>query len=159
MSAQDVVALLVAVLVPMVTAAAGVVSLLLQDRRIRRSRAGRRQLAFEDATRQVAFAAEWWTARQLLPSTPETLHEATAVAQGWLDEASELVNAAERARTDDEPHVSVSRLLLLYRFRHRSAKVIRVCFYGTVVAMAYGSMGLLSEVWRVRPGMPWCGRR
>lgn len=145
MGAQDVVAVSVAVLVPLVTAAAGVVSLMVQDRRMRRSRAGRRQLAFEDATRQVAFAAEWWKARQLIASTPETLQDATAVAQRWLDQASELVNTAERARTDAEPQVSVSRLLLLYRFRHRSAKVIRIGFYGTLGTMAYGSLGLLGQ--------------
>ncbi|MBO0511465.1 hypothetical protein J0695_06530 [Streptomyces beijiangensis] len=74
-------------------------SLMLQDRRMRRSRAGRRQLAFEDATRQVAFAAEWWKARQLIASTPEKLQDATDVAQRWLDEASERVTTAERTRT------------------------------------------------------------
>jgi hypothetical protein len=65
------------------------------------------------------------------------------VAQRWLDEASELVNTAERARTDEEPQVSFSRLLLLYRFRRRSAKVIRIGFYGALGTMAYGSLGLL----------------
>lgn len=95
MNGQDVVAVFVAVLVPLVTALAGVLSLLVQDWRLRRSRADRRRLAFEDATRQVAFTVEWWTARQLLPTTPEALQDVTAVAQGWLDEASARVSAAE----------------------------------------------------------------
>jgi hypothetical protein len=58
MSAQEVVAVTVAVLVPVVTAVAGVVSLLVQDWRVRRSSAGRRRLAFEDATRQVSRMVE-----------------------------------------------------------------------------------------------------
>ncbi|MDX3749566.1 hypothetical protein [Streptomyces sp. AK08-02] len=126
----------VAVLVPVVTAAAGVVSLRAQDRRVRRSRAGRRRLAFEDATRQVAFATEWWKAKQLTAGTPEALENPTEVANGWLDEASAQVNAAEQADTNEEPSVSVSRLLLLYRFHRRSAKAIRIGFYAALGFMA-----------------------
>ncbi|MGW1761370.1 hypothetical protein [Streptomyces mirabilis] len=132
MSTQDMVTVSVAVLVPVVTAAAGVVSLRAQDRRVRRSRAGRRRLAFEDATRQVAFATEWWKAKQLTAGTPEALQNPTAVANGWLDEASARVSAAEQAATDEESHVSVSRLLLFYRFHRRSAKAIRIGFYAAL---------------------------
>jgi hypothetical protein len=145
MSAQDVAAVAVAVLVPVVTAVAGVVSLLVQDWRVRRSREGRRRLAFEDATRQVTFAAEWWKATQLLPATPEMLQDTAAVAQGWLDEASARVTAAERARVDEEPHVSVSRLLLLYRMRHGSAKAIRIGFYASTGVMAIVTTGVLGD--------------
>ncbi|WP_329546168.1 hypothetical protein OG548_19015 [Streptomyces sp. NBC_01356] len=136
MSAQDVVTVSVAVLVPVVTAAAGVVSLRAQDRRVRRSRAGRRRLAFEDATRQVAFAAEWWKAKQLVAATPEALQGPTAVANDWLDEASARVTAAEQADIDEETRVSVSRLLLLYRFHRWSAKAIRIGFYAALAFMA-----------------------
>ncbi|WP_405999452.1 hypothetical protein [Streptomyces sp. NBC_00829] len=131
----------VAVLVPVVTAAAGMVGLRAQDRQVRRSRAGRRRLAFEDATRQVAFATEWWKAKQLTASTPEALQDPTEVANSWLDEASARVSAAEQADTDEEPSVSVSRLLLLYRFHRRSAKAIRIGFYA-----ALGFMGSVITV-------------
>jgi hypothetical protein len=137
MSAQDVVTIAVAVLVPVVTATAGVVSMLIQDRRVRRSRDGRRRLVFEDATRQVAFAAEWWRAKQLTAATPEALQEPTAVANGWLDEASARVAAAEQPSFGEDPHVSVSRLLLLYRFRRRSAKAIRIGFHAVLGLMAF----------------------
>lgn len=90
--------------------------------------------------RQVAFAAEWWKAKQLIAAAPEALREPTAVANGWLDEASARVTAAEEPREGEDPHFSVSRLLLLYQFRRRSAKAIRIGFYA-----ALGFMGLVIE--------------
>lgn len=145
MSTQDVVTITAAVLVPVVTAVAGVVSLLVQDRRVRRSRDGRRRLVFEDATRQVAFAAEWWKAKQLTADTPEALREPTAVANGWLDEASARVAAAEQPRTGEDPYVSASRLLLLYRFRSRSAKAIRTAFYAALGILAANATFILND--------------
>lgn len=137
---ENVVAVSVAILVPLATALAGVLSLLLQDWRLRRSRADRRRVAFEDATRQVAFAAEWWTAQQLLPSTPESLQDATTVAQGWLNEASARVDAA-----DEPPPVQRGRLLLLYGFQTRSAKTIRIGFFTVLGVMAFTSLSILSS--------------
>ncbi|MEU0051406.1 hypothetical protein [Streptomyces sp. NPDC006309] len=157
MREQDVVSVSVAVLAPIVTAVAGVVSIVLQDRHQRRSRAGRRRLAFEDANRQVAFAVEWWKARQLLPSTPETLQGATALAHGWLDEASERVNTAERASTDEEPHVSVSRLLLLYRFPRRSAKAIRIGFFVALWALLSQSKAYIDDALSDKPAFAMDG--
>ncbi len=118
----------VAVLVPVVTAAVGMMSLLVQDWRARRSRAGRRRLAFE---------------------------EATVVAQGWLGEASARVTAAEQERSDEEPPVSRGRLLLLYRFRRRPAKVIRIGFYTSLGAMAFWSLAIVSDVLSGQEGIGW----
>ncbi|GAV45718.1 hypothetical protein [Streptomyces acidiscabies] len=145
MRAQDAVTIAAAVLVPVVTAIAGVVSLLAQDRRVRRSRDGRRRLAFEDATRQVAFAAEWLKAKQLTASTPEALHDPATVANRWLDEAAARVSAAEQPPTGEEPYVSVSRLLLLYRLRRRSAKAIRICFYAALGFMGFVVIAMLND--------------
>jgi hypothetical protein len=64
MRTEQVVTIILALLVPVVTGVVGALAILFQDWRVRRSRAGRRKLALEDATRQVAFAAEWWKARQ-----------------------------------------------------------------------------------------------
>lgn len=145
MGTQDAVTIAVAVLVPVVTAAAGVVSLLIQDRRVRRSRDGRRRLVFEDATRQVAFAAEWWRAKQLTAATPEALQEPTSVANGWLDEASARVAAAEQPHFGEDPHVSVSRLLLLYRLRRRSAKAVRIAFYAVLSLMGFTVLSIVFD--------------
>ncbi|MET9894399.1 hypothetical protein ABZZ47_30105 [Streptomyces sp. NPDC006465] len=145
MSTQDGATIAVAVLVPAVTAAAGVVSLLIQDRGVRRSRDGRRRLVFEDATRQVAFAAEWWKAKQLTAATPQALQGPTAVANGWLDEASARVAAAEQPNLGEDPHVSVSRLLLLYRFRRWSAKAIRIGFYAVLGLMSFTVLSIVFD--------------
>ncbi|WP_160159580.1 hypothetical protein [Streptomyces sp. 3213.3] len=48
------------------------------------------------------------------------------MANGWLDETSARVNAAEQADTDEQSHVAVSGLLLFHRFRRRSAKAFRI---------------------------------
>lgn len=144
MSAQEVVAVAVAVLVPIATTTAGVVNLLLQDRRMRRSRAGRRQTAFEDAAWQVALAAE--VGRGCCsPQRRQCSRTPPAWRNVWLDDASELVSRTERALIDEVPHVPVSRLLF-HRVRWRSAKIIRIGFCGTWGAIGYGSMGLLSGV-------------
>jgi hypothetical protein len=67
------------------------------------------------------------------------------VAQSWLDEASARVTAAGRACSDEEPHVSASRLLLLYRMRHRSAKAIRIGFYASMGVMGIVTTGVLGD--------------
>ncbi|WP_261574158.1 hypothetical protein [Frankia gtarii] len=141
MNGQDFVAVAVALLVPLATAFAGVLTVVVQDWRQRKSRADRRRMALEDATRQVAFVTDWWTARQLLPATPESLQEAAAVAQSWLNEASARVDAA-----DELPAVQRGRLLLLYRFQKRLAKAIRIVFFAVLGVMAWASYSLVSTI-------------
>jgi hypothetical protein len=77
---QDVVPIVAAVLVPVVTAAVGALGLMFQDWRVTRSNAGRRKLRLEEATQRVTFTAEWWKARQAIDSTPEELNQAAARA-------------------------------------------------------------------------------
>jgi hypothetical protein len=55
MKSEQVPSIAVALLVPVVAAVVGAVAIAFQDWRVRRSLAGRRKLAFEDATRQVAL--------------------------------------------------------------------------------------------------------
>ena len=141
----EVVSIVTAVLVPVVTATVGALGLLFQDWRQRRSQVGRRKLAFEDATRQVAFASDWWKARQSVVSSPQALQDATTRALAWLDEASALVTAAERLPVDGESRVSLPRLLLFYRLQGRSAKIIRVAYYLCLGAMVYQSLLILSD--------------
>jgi hypothetical protein len=68
-------------LTPILTAGIGIVALVIGDWRERRPQAGRRKLAFEDASRQVAFAAEWWNASDLVASSPDDQERASARAR------------------------------------------------------------------------------
>lgn len=146
MNSNNIVALVVALLVPVVTAIAGTVSVLLENRQARNSLTGSRRLAFEDASRQIAFTVEWWQAQQLLSATPQALQDAEATARGWIDQAATLAGEAGRSHLDvDPPGASPSRVLLLYPFRRRAAKWIRLAFYLALAAMAYAGMGLLGS--------------
>lgn len=78
-----------------------------------------------------------WKAKQSTAGTPEALQNPTAVANGWLDEASARVNAAEQADTNEESPVSVSRLPLFHRFRRRSAKAVRIGFYAAPLFLRF----------------------
>jgi hypothetical protein len=129
--AQEVVPIVAAVLVPIVTAAVG---LMFQDWWVRRSGAGRRKLLLEEATQRVTFTAEWWKARQAIDSAPEELNQAAARALTWLNEASELINA------DQEPGVSLRRLMLLQPFERRNAKILRVGYYLSLGLMLLASV-------------------
>jgi hypothetical protein len=127
------VAVLVPVLTAFVTAVVGTLGLLFQDR-VNRSDVGRRKLLLEEATQRVTFTAEWWKARQAIDSTPEELNQAAARALAWLNEASELIHK------DEEPRVSLRRLLLLKRFERRTAKILRVGYYLFLIVMLIASV-------------------
>jgi hypothetical protein len=128
-TSAEVVTIAAAVLVPVVTAVLGVLGIVFQDWRLRRTQAGRRKLALEDASRQVSFAAEWWNARKLLADSPEAMQEATTRAVAWLEEASSLVADSEPPLIGERPPITLRRLLLLYPVHGRAANVIRVAFY------------------------------
>ncbi len=131
MNSEQVVGLVGALLVPVVAAVVGACAIAFQDWRVRRSRAGRRKLALEDATRQVTFAGEWWkTTGALLGPSSEALSEARARVTEWLEEASELVAQAEALRLPEPVRVSpIRRLLLLYPLRQWPAKLARVAYF------------------------------
>ncbi|MBO1414246.1 hypothetical protein [Streptomyces sp. FH025] len=109
-----------------------VVSLLgftIQDWLARRSRLKRRETLFEDASRRVSFATEWWKAMELLSPQPDELTEAKATSLAWLNEASMLVPEVRQLPVAERAQLSPSRVLLFYRFERRPAKAIRLCFY------------------------------
>jgi hypothetical protein len=126
---EQVVNLVVALLVPVVTAVLGVLGVVFGDWRLRRTQAGRRKLALEDASRQVSFAAEWWNARKLLADSPEAEQEATTRAVAWLEEASALVAETKPLSIAEAPPITLRRLLLLYPLQSRTANVMRGAFY------------------------------
>jgi hypothetical protein len=70
--------LVVTASIPIVTTVLGVLGIVFHDWRARRTQAGQRKLALEQASRQVSFAAEWWNTRRLLADSPEAMREATS---------------------------------------------------------------------------------
>ena len=97
MDADQVVRIALTLVTPILTAVVGIVVLVIGDWRERRTQAGRRKVAFEDANRQVAFAAEWWNASKLVADhSPDAEQRAATRAQAWLDEASALIAESTR---------------------------------------------------------------
>ncbi|GAH35088.1 unnamed protein product, partial [marine sediment metagenome] len=119
----------VTLLVPILSAALGVIALVVGDWRQRRTQAGRRKLALEDASRQVSFAAEWWNARKALADSPQAEQDATTRAVAWLEAASARAQESNPPPEDEEPAVTLSRLLLLYPLQSRAARVLRGAYY------------------------------
>jgi hypothetical protein len=129
MSSAQTVAIVTAVSVPVVTAILGVIGVMFQDWRARKTQAGRRKLALEDARRQVSFATEWWNARKLLADSTEAVQEATASAMAWLDQASARATASEPPGAEEKTPITFRRLMLFYRLQGTAANIIRGGFY------------------------------
>lgn len=129
----EVTKIVVAASVPIVTAVLGVLGIMFQDWRTRRTQAGRRKLALEDASRQVSFIAEWWNTRRLFADSPEAMLEATPRVLAWLEETSAVVMESRPPPSGEKPPITVRRLLLLSDpFQRRAAKVIRAFFYASL---------------------------
>ncbi len=145
MNAEQVIRIALTVITPILTAGIGIVALVIGDWRERRSQAGRRKVAFEDASRQVAFAAEWWNASKLLANhSPGGEERAATRTQAWLDEASALVAESHPPPVDEKPGITLRRLLLAYPMQRRAARILRGAFYfcvGLVVLQVSSAMG------------------
>jgi hypothetical protein len=128
-TAGQIVPIVITVLVPIVTAMAGILGVMLQDWRVRKSQAGRRKLALEDASSQVSFAADWWNAKKLIADSPEVVQEAQKCVQDWLEEASARVIGSELPTARQRSPITLRRLLLFYPLQGRIANLIRGCFY------------------------------
>lgn len=142
MTSQDVVALLV----PVVTAAIGAVGISLQDRRLRRSGAERHRVAFEDAIRRVTFTTQWLQARQSLGASPEISQQDAQLALSWLKGASAIAQSTGTAVVADDTRSLVSRLFLLYKMEGWGAKLLRVAFYLPVGFVTWIALIALDEV-------------
>jgi hypothetical protein len=129
---------IVTLVAPVVTALVGVIAVLFQEWQRRRTLAGQRRLAFEDARLQVSFVTEWWNAEKLISTSPERLESVNRQAVRWLAEASERVKVLTKESgqlvIDQALEVSAGssiaprRLLLLYPLHGRAAKIARVVF-------------------------------
>ncbi len=89
MDNEQIIRIALTVVTPILTAGIGIVALVIGDWRERRTRHGLRKISFEDASRQVEFAADWFKASKEIAPAEEA--QAAARAQAWLEEASDLV--------------------------------------------------------------------
>src|SRR6478609_6863394 len=142
MDSEQVIRIALTIVTPVLTAAIGIVALVVGDWRERRTQVGRRKLAFEDASRHVEFAADWFNASKLI--APDDEPRAAARAQAWLDEASELVAGSTPPPRSEQPRsVTARRLLLAYPMHRRGARVLRGFYYfflGVVVLQVSGAL-------------------
>jgi hypothetical protein len=142
MDSEQIIRIALTIVTPILTAGIGIVALAVGDWRERRTRAGRRKVAFEDASRQVEFASDWYTASKLI--APGQEQSAAARARGWLDEASHLVDEWKPApRSEPERSITARRLLLAYPMHRRGARVLRGFYYvflGLVIFQLSGAL-------------------
>lgn len=132
MGTQDFLTIGLAVLSPVLATVLGIVGLVIGDWRQRRSDEGRRKVTFDDASMQVAFATEWYTASTKLSDDPETVSEAAARAGAWLDEAAQRVEQSTPPVSEPKPPVTLRRLLLGYPMTHLRSQIYRALFYASL---------------------------
>ncbi len=143
MDSEQIIRIALTVVTPILTAGIGIAALVIGDWRERRTQAGRRKLSFEDASRQVEFAADWFKASKEI--APDEEQESAARAQAWLEEASNLVAETKPPPPSEETRsITARRLLLAYPMHRRSARVLRGFYYfflGVVVFQVSGALG------------------
>src|SRR4051794_1831542 len=129
MDAKDFAGVLLAVLVPIVTATVGALGVAFQDWRRGRTRLGRRKAALEDARAQVSFVADWWTATRSLDLPQESAAAATRQAHALLDRASSAVSLSQLPPPRSLPPLTLRRVLLLYPFTSWAGRCVRAVFF------------------------------
>jgi hypothetical protein len=141
MESEQLIRIALTVVTPILTAGIGIVALVVGDWRERRTQAGRRKLSIEDASRQVEFAVGWFKASKEI--APDQEQQAAARAQGWLDEASDLVAESTPPPRSQKRSVTVRRLLLAHPMHRRGARVLRGFYYfflGVVILQVSGAL-------------------
>jgi hypothetical protein len=141
----SIVPIVITLLVPIVTAMAGIFGVMIQDWRVRKSQAGRRKLALEDASRQVSFAVDWWNAKKLIAESPGAMQEITKCADDWLEEASKRVIGSKPPAARQRSPVTLRRLLLLYPLQGWAANIIRGFFYVSLAVLILGVGQAISD--------------
>jgi hypothetical protein len=141
-----IVPIVLTLLVPIVTAMAGILGVMLQDWRVRKSLDGRHKLALEDARRQVSFAVDWWNAKKLIADSPGAMQEVTKCADDWLEEASARVIGSKPPAARQRSPITFRRLLLLYPLQGRAANIIRGFFYVSLAFLIGGVGTVISDV-------------
>ena len=147
MDSEQLIRIVLTVVTPILTAGIGIMALVIGDWRERRTQAGQRKLAFEDASRQVDFAKDWFNASKLIADAPDTEHRASAQARAWLDEASALVTEYKQSPADnDRSTITLRRLLLAFPMRRRGARVLRGFYYFVVGMVLLQVSGALASI-------------
>jgi hypothetical protein len=142
MSSQDAAALLV----PILSALIGAAGISVQDKRTRRSADEQRRVAFEDASRTVAFATQWVQARQSMGRSAEVSESDAQLAASWLDDALAIVQLTSPAVVTKPSRSLVSRLFLLYGMKGWGANVVRVVFYLPVAYVGWIALIAVGEI-------------
>jgi hypothetical protein len=145
MDSEQVIRIALTVVTPILTAGIGIVALVIGDWRERRTQEGRRKVSFEDATRQVQFASDWFNASKLI--TPDEEQAAAARSRAWLEEASELVAETKPPpRSEEKRSVTARRLLLAYPMHRRGARVLRGFYYFFLGMVIFQVSGALASI-------------
>jgi hypothetical protein len=129
MDSKDFAGVVLAVLVPVVTATLGALGVAFQDWRRGRTRLGRRKAALEDARAQVGFVSDWWTASHSLQLSEESAAAATRDAMALLARASSAVTLSQLPLPRALPQVTLGRVLLLYPFASWAGRCVRAAFF------------------------------
>jgi hypothetical protein len=128
-------AVVVALLVPIVTAVVGAMAIQFQDWRAHRSLAAQRRQAIEEASQQVGFVTEWWQASQLLLKDSPVLKDVEARALSWLEEAGRHAASAVAQAKPERQRVTVRRLFLLHPLSRQGANILRIGFYAALIVV------------------------
>src|ERR671933_2605291 len=129
MDSKDFAGVVLAILVPVVTATLGALGVAFQDWRRSRTRLGRRKALLEDARAQVGFVSEWWTASTSLNLSQDASAAASHEAMGLLARASSAVTLSQLPLPRTLPPLTLRRLALLYPFTSWAGRCVRAAFF------------------------------
>jgi hypothetical protein len=129
MDSKDFTGVVLAILVPVVTATLGALGVAFQDWRRSRTRLGRRKAMLEDARAQVGFVTEWWTASTSLSLSEDASAAATHEAMSLLARASSTVTLSQLPLPRSLPPLTLRRLALLYPFTSWAGRCVRAAFF------------------------------
>jgi hypothetical protein len=134
---------IVPLVVPVITALVGALSLVVKDRRAVHDRRTVRASALAEATAEVAFAREWWTAHQALGTGASA--DATQRALELLTSAEAKVASVQSMPAEDHDGQIFDRLFLFRRLEGRQAKALKVLFWVAIAFVAAGAISISSD--------------
>jgi hypothetical protein len=134
---------MVPLVVPVITALVGALGLVIKDRRLARDRRTVRASALAEATAEVAFAREWWTAHQAFGTGAS--RDSTHRALELLASAEAKVASVQTMPSEDHDAQIFDRLFLFRRLEGRQAKVLKVLFWVTIAFVAGAAISLSSD--------------
>jgi hypothetical protein len=134
---------IVPLVVPVITALVGALSLVVKDRRAAHDRRTVRASALAEATAEVAFAREWWTAHQALGTGASA--DANQRALALLASAEAKVASVQAMPAEEHDAQIFDRLFLFRRLEGRQAKALKVCFWIAIAFVAIGAIAISSD--------------